>query len=64
MNISPIKVGRGNMAGGGQENLLTKFTKVFNYITFISNSIRCENVEVIRITRAKLEFGLCFKKIG
>ena len=57
MNISSVKVGRGNMAGGRQETLLMKFTMLFNYSTFISDSIRCENVEVIRITRAKVEFG-------
>ena len=26
--------------------------------------MRCESVEIIRITRAKIEFGLRFKKIG
>ena len=52
------------MAGGGQEYLLAKFAKVLNYSTFISDSIRCENVEIIRITRAKIEFGLQFKKTG
>ena len=26
--------------------------------------MRCENVEIVRITRAKIEFGLRFKKIG
>ena len=42
---------------------LKKFTKVSNQITFVSESIGCENVEIIRITRgAKAEFGLRFKK--
>ena len=26
--------------------------------------MRCENIEIITITRAKIEFGLSFKKIG
>ena len=32
-----------------------------DYSTFISDSIGCEKVEIIRITRAKVEFGLRFK---
>ena len=32
-----------------------------DYSTFISDSIGCENVKIIRITRAKVEFGLRFK---
>ena len=28
----------------------------------MSDSIGCENVEIIRIARAKVEFGLRFKK--
>ena len=32
-----------------------------DYSTFISYSIECENVKIIRITRAKVEFGLRFK---
>ena len=30
-------------------------------ITFISDIIGCENVEIIRTTRGKVEFGLGFK---
>ena len=36
--------------------------KVPNYSKFISNSIRCKNVAIIRTNRAKVEFGLRFKK--
>ena len=36
--------------------------KVPNYSKLISNSIRCENVAIIRTNRAKVEFGLRFKK--
>ena len=32
-----------------------------DYSTFISYSIECENVKIIRITRARVEFGLGFK---
>ena len=32
-----------------------------DYSTFISDSIGCEKVEIIRITRAKVEFRLSFK---
>ena len=32
-----------------------------DYSTFIRESIGCENVKIIRITRAKVEFGLRFK---
>ena len=36
-------------------------TKVY---TFSSDSIGCENVEAIRITTAKADFELSFKKIS
>ena len=45
---------------GKEEALLKKFIKVSNYSTFISDSTGCENAEIIRITRAKVEFGLRF----
>ena len=44
--------------------MLTKFPKVFKYSTFIRDSVSFENVEIIRITGAKVESGLRFKKIG
>ena len=47
-----------------KQTLLKKFTKVCNYSIFTSDSTGCKNVETIRITRAKAEFGLRFKKIG
>ena len=45
-----------------EETLLKNFTKVSNKGKFISDSIGCENVEIIRTARAKVEFGLRFKK--
>ena len=46
-----------------EEILLMKFTKVFNYRTFISDAIRLENLEVIGISRAKVALGLRVKEI-
>ena len=45
----------------GEETLLKKFTKFTNKIV-LSDSIGCENFEIIR-ARAKVDFGLDFKKI-
>ena len=43
----------------GEENPVEKvYTKVY---TFVSDSIGCDKVEIIMITRAKGEFGLRFK---
>ena len=47
---------------GGENPVEKIYTKVLSKDTFVSNSIVCENVEIIRITRAKVEFGLRFKK--
>ena len=47
---------------GREETLLEKFTMASKWSTFIGDSIGCENVEIIRITRDKFEIGLRFKK--
>ena len=46
----------------GKETLLKKVKKVSNYSTFISDSTGCENAVINRITRAKVEFDLRFRK--
>ena len=63
MNIYKLCEGWG-WKPGGEETLLKKFTRrsLTNYSTFITDSIVCENVEIIWITRAKVEFCLRFKK--
>ena len=43
---------------GGENHVEKVYTKVFKKITFISDSIGCENVEIIRLTWSKVEFGL------
>ena len=47
----------------GRRKPLKKFMRksLTDYSTFISDSIGCENAKIIRITRAKVEFGLRFK---
>ena len=45
---------------GGEETLLEKFTMVSKVNLLVS--IGCENVEIIRITRANAKFGLRFKR--
>ena len=47
----------------GRRKPLKKFMRrsLTDYSAFISDSIGCENVKIIRITRAKVEFGLRFK---
>ena len=47
---------------GGGKPVEKVYTKVFKESTFISDSTGCENVKIIRITRAKVEYGLRFKK--
>ena len=47
-----------------KQTLLKKFTKVSKVYAFISDGVGCENVETIRITTAKVVFGLRFKKRG
>ena len=44
----------------GEETLLEKFTVVSKVSLLVS--IECENVEIIRITRANAKFGLRFKR--
>ena len=60
MNITSVRVGRGNLVER-KRTLLKKFTNAYISI-FISDSIGCENLETIRIARAKAEFGLRLKK--
>ena len=61
MNICKFYQNCERKPGGEEETLLKKFTKISNKSIFISDGIGCENVEIIRITRAKVEFGLRFK---
>ena len=59
--IYSVRVGTANLVWRSKP--LKKFTRrsLTDYSTFICDSIGCENVEIIRITRAKVEFGLRFK---
>ena len=59
--ISSVRVGTGNLVR--RRNPLKEILRrsLADYSTFISYSIECENVKIIRITRAKVEFGLRFK---
>ena len=41
-----------------EKTLFKKCSNVSNYSTFISGIIGCDNVEIIKIARAKVEFGL------
>ena len=47
-----------------KQTLLKKFTKVSKVYAFISDGVGCENVETIRITTAKVVFGLRFRKLS
>ena len=62
MNLqSSVRVGTRNLVGRRKpcrKSLHRSLTKVY---TFVSDSIGCDKVEIIMITRAKGEFGLRFK---
>ena len=60
MNISSVKVGRGNLVTRKRQSLQKSLAKVNLSVIVIG----CDNVETIRITTGKVEFGLRFKKIG